>query len=275
MSYNSQQKLKDNIAAIRIALEWKQGQSLLPEQVEALKRYAGFGGLKAVLYPNGPKEEWIKLKASKEDLKLYPQITELHQLLQQHFNEAEYKQAIDSIKNSILTAFYTPEIVPQTLFNVLKEQGIEPKNIYEPSSGAGVFVTEAATAFPSLENITAVEKDILSGRVLTALGSSIPVPVSVQVKGFENTSNDENGKYDLIVSNIPFGNFPVFDEAFKDESLTGKIHNYFFAKGLDKIKDGGLLAYITTDAFLNSPSNQTAREYLFNHADFISLECNA
>jgi hypothetical protein len=63
MGYNSQQKLKDNIAAIKIALEWKQGQMLLPKQVETLKRYAGFGGLKAVLYPNGPQEEWIKLKA--------------------------------------------------------------------------------------------------------------------------------------------------------------------------------------------------------------------
>ena len=271
MSYNSQQKLKDNLAAIRIALEWKEGQMLLPEEVEALKHYAGFGGLKAVLYPNGPKEEWIKLKASKEDLRLYEQITELHHLLQQHFKDAEYKQVIDSIKNSILTAFYTPEIVPQTLFSVLKEQGIEPKNMYEPSSGAGVFVSEAAQVFPSLQTVTAVEKDILSGRVLTALGSSIPVPVLVQVKGFENTSNDEDGKYDLIVSNIPFGSFRVFDESFKDESITGKIHNYFFAKGLDKIKDGGLLAYLTTDAFLNSPSNQNARQYLFNHADFISL----
>ncbi len=271
MNYNSQQKLKDNIAAIRIALEWQSGQSLLPEQVEALKKYAGFGGLKAVLYPNGPKEEWIKLNASKEDLKLYPQIKELHNLLRQQLPEAEYKQAIDSIKNSILTAFYTPEIIPQTLFSVLKEQGIDPKNIYEPSSGAGVFVSEAANAFPGLQSITAVEKDMLTGRVLTALSSSIPVPVSVQVKGFENTSNDENGKCDLIVSNIPFGNFRVFDEAFNNETLTGKIHNYFFAKGLDKIKDGGLLAYITTDAFLNSSSNKAAREYLFNHADFISL----
>ncbi len=271
MNYNSQQKLKDNLTAISIALEWKEGQMLLPKEVEALKHYSGFGGLKAVLYPNGPKEEWIKLKASREDLRLYPQIKELHQLLLQHFNHAEYKQAIDSIKNSILTAFYTPEIVPQTLFSVLKEQGIELQNMYEPSSGAGVFVSEAAQVFPSLQTITAVEKDILSGRVLTALSSSISAPVSVQVKGFENTSNEENGKYDLIVSNIPFGNFRVFDESFNNESITGKIHNYFFAKGLDKIKDGGLLAYITTDAFLNSPSNQNARQYLFNNADFISL----
>lgn len=271
MSYNSQQKLKDNISAIRIALGWKKGQMLLPEEVEALKRYAGFGGLKVVLYPNGPKEEWIKLKASKEDLRLYSQITELHRILQQHFNDAEYKQVIDSIKNSILTAYYTPEIVPKTLFNALKEQGIEPQNIYEPSSGAGVFITEAASAFPSLQNITAVEKDLISGRVLTALSSSIPVPVSVQVNGFENTSDDENGKSDLAISNIPFGNFKVLDEKYPDEYLSGKIHNYFFAKGLDKIKEGGLLAYVTTDAFLNNPSNKEAREYLFHHSNFISL----
>lgn len=271
MSYNSQQKLQDNISAIRVALEWEEGQSLSDIQVQTLERYVGFGGLKAVLYPNTSKEEWIKLKASREDLKLYPQIIELHQLLQKHFNERECKQLIDSIKNSILTAFYTPSVIPQTVFNVLKEQGIEPQNIYEPSSGAGIFVREAAKGFPNLQSITAVEKDILSGRVLTALGSSIRVPVSVQIKGFEETSNDENGKYDVIVSNIPFGNFPVFDSALKEDSLTNKIHNYFFAKGLDKIRDGGLLTYITTDGFLNSPSNRKAREYLFNHSDYISL----
>ncbi len=271
MGYNSQHKLRDNIAAIRIALEWRQGQLLLPEQVETLKRYSGFGGLKAVLFPNGPKEEWVKLNASREDLTLHPQITELHQLLQKHLNDAEYKQVIDSIRNSILTAFYTPQIVPRTLFNVLKEQGVEPRSMYEPSSGAGVFITEAAAVLASIQNITATEKDMLTGRVLTALVSSVPIPVSVQVNGFENISNYDNGNYDLIVSNIPFGSFSVFDEAISDEALKSKIHNYFFAKGLDKIKDGGLLAYITTDAFLNSLSNQGAREYLFNHADFISL----
>ncbi|MEO7049234.1 MAG: helicase-related protein, partial [Ferruginibacter sp.] len=271
MSYNSHQKLLDNINAIRIALEWKKGQILSDEQVAGLKRFAGFGGLKAVLFPNAPKEEWIKLKASKEDLKLYPSIIELHQLLQQHFNESQYKQAIDSIKNSILTAFYTPEIIPQTLLNVLKEQGIEPKNMYEPSSGAGVFITEATKVFPELENITAVEKDILSGRVLAVLGSSIPIPVSVQVKGFEETSAEENGKFDLIISNIPFGNFRVYDNDFKDEAITGKIHNYFFAKGLDKLTEGGLMAFITTDTFLNSPSNKIAREYVFHNSNFISL----
>lgn len=271
MNYNTRQKLIDNIEAIRIALEWKEGDLLSVEQVQALQRYAGFGGLKAVLFPNASKEEWKQLNASEQDLRLYPQMMELHALLHQHFDEATYKQVMGSLKNSILTAFYTPSVVPETLFNALRENGIEPKRMYEPSSGAGIFISEAAKAFPALENITAVEKDILSGRVLTALSAAIPIPVSVNINGFENTPDDENGKYDLIVSNIPFGNFRVFDETFTEEFLTGKIHNYFFAKGLDKIKNGGLLAFVTTDGFLNSLSNEAARKYLFERADFISV----
>ena len=271
MGYNSQQKLSDNIEALSIALELKPGMVLTKEQAGILKKYSGFGGLKAVLYPYESKEEWIKLKASKQDLSLRPLVMELHQLLQQHLSEAEYKQAIDSLRNSILTAFYTPEIIPQTLFAVLKENGIEPRTVYEPSAGAGVFVTEAATSFPELTGITAVEKDFLTGKVLTALKESLTVPVDVKVQGFEDTENKVNGKYDLIVSNIPFGNFQVNDESINNKYLKDKIHNYFFAKGLTKIKEGGILAYITTDGFLNSPSNKDARDYLFHNSNFISL----
>lgn len=271
MSYNSQQKLKDNITALQIALTNEPEKILTNWQVELLKKYSGFGGLKAVLFPNAAKEEWIKLNASKEDLKLYPQVIELHQLLQNSLSVQEYKQVAGSLKNSILTAFYTPPVIPQTLFNVLKEKGITPKSMYEPSAGAGVFITEVVNAFPNLSIITAVEKDYLTGKILQSLKEAIDIPVAVKIQGFEESSDSENNRYDLIVSNIPFGNFKVFDSTIADERLKDKIHNYFFAKGLDKIKDGGLLAYITTDAFLNNPSNQTAREYLFNHADFISL----
>lgn len=271
MSYNSQQKLKDNIEAIRISLNWSEGMALSSDQISALKKYSGFGGLKAVLFPNTSKEEWKKLNASREDLKLYPQIMELHEILQQKLTDKEYKDAIDSIRNSILTAFYTPEFIPQSLYTVLKEKGIEPTAMYEPSSGAGVFVTEAAAIFPTLKTITAVEKDLITGKVLTALSSSLSVPTSIEIKGFEETASSENGQYDLIVSNIPFGNFKVYDDSIQEKGLTEKIHNYFFAKGLDKLKDGGLMAYISTDSFLNSPSNQSAREYLFGNSNFVSL----
>jgi len=271
MGYNSQQKLRDNIEAISTALELKSGLSPTKEQAGVLKKYSGFGGLKAVLFPNASKEEWIKLKASKQDLSLYPQVMELHQLLQEHLTDEDYKKAIDSLKNSILTAFYTPEIVPKILFAVLKEKGFEPKTIYEPSAGAGIFIAEAAKIFPNLTGIAAVEKDFLTGKVLSALKNSVPVPVEVKIKGFEETSNEPEGKYDLIVSNIPFGNFQVNDDSITDKDLKDKIHNYFFAKGLTKIKEGGLLAYITTDGFLNSPSNKAARDHLFHNSNFISL----
>ncbi len=271
MAYNQLQKLNDNITAIRIALAWEKEKTLDATQIEALQKYSGFGGIKAILYPNAAKEEWVKLNATDEDLRLYAKIMELHKVLQEHLSNQQYKETIQSIKNSVLTAFYTPQVVPQTLYATLKENGFQPKNVYEPSSGAGIFISEAIKTFPTIQNVTAVEKDMLTGRVLSALCSSFPVPATVHITGFEQAPTNDNGKYDLIVSNIPFGNFSVYDEAFSNKELSGKIHNYFFAKGLDKIANGGLLAYITTDGFLNNPSNKTAREYLFNQADFISL----
>src|SRR5699024_1666676 len=145
--------------------------------------------------------------------------------------------------------------------------GIKPKSLYEPSAGAGIFIQEAVEAFPGLQKITSVEKDKLTGLVLKAVNSQSEIPTDTYIQPFEETPTEDNGSYDLIVSNIPFGNFPVFDSTIQNSSITGKIHNYFFAKGLDKIADGGLMAYLTTDAFLNNPSNQGAREYLFKRSD--------
>jgi N12 class adenine-specific DNA methylase len=271
MAYNPLHKLTSNIAAIRIALAYKQGDQISDADKATLQAYAGFGGIAPVLYPNGPIETWQQNGASAEDLKLYHPMMGFHELLQNELSEKDYKNAVDSLKNSKLTAYYTPEFVPQILFQTLQQQSISPKRIYEPSAGAGVFVTEAAKAFPGAEKITAIEKDILTGRVLQAIASTNTVPIKVQVRAFENTTTINDGSYDLVVSNIPFGNFSVYDPTIKDPALTGKIHNYFFAKGLDKLADGGLMAYITTDGFLNSPSNKPARQYLFNNADFVSL----
>src|SRR5580700_9016300 len=99
MAYNAQQKLFDNIEAIRMALEWQAEENLSADQADALKKYAGFGGIKAILFPNAPIEEWQKLNASENDLRLYPKIIELHGLLQKHFNEKEYKEIIASLRN--------------------------------------------------------------------------------------------------------------------------------------------------------------------------------
>ena len=271
MAYNISEKLQDNIRAIRIALSHQDGKELSPDEVSNLKKFSGFGGIKAILYPYGTQEEWLANGATKEDLKHHAGIMELHDLLKENYTETQYREIISSLRNSVLTAFYTPQVVRETLYTVLAAQNLQPKRLYEPSAGSGVFISEAVKAFPELEQITAVEKDTLSGLVLSAINGTLPVRAETHITGFEETPVTENSSYDLIVSNIPFGNFSVYDEAYPDKALSGKIHNYFFAKGLDKLADGGLMVYITTDAFLNSPSNQKAREYLFGKADFISV----
>lgn len=271
MAYNLSQKLNVNIEAITAAMQWQQGNILSEEAVATLKAYAGFGGIKAILYPNGTPEDWLKSGATKEDLKLHSEMTRLHAILQEHYSEKEYNLVIASLRNSVLTAFYTPEIVPKTLYTALQEYGIIPDRLYEPSAGSGIFITEAEKIFPNLEQITAVEKDQLSGLVLSALNSTLATKSTTHIIGLEEAPINDNNSYDLVVSNIPFGNFSVYDKGYPDKAISGKIHNYFFAKGLDKLTDGGLMAYITTDGFLNSPSNQSVREYLFQHADFVSV----
>lgn len=230
MAFPVRQKLSDNLAALRIALSRKDGERSEAAQLEALRKYAGFGGLKQVMYGDGSRESWLSQEATADDMRLYDGMMEFYALLKEHLDEPAYKKAVASVKNSVLSAFYTPEFVPRSLFAAMSAQGINPQRMYEPSSGAGVFITAAAAAFPELKDIVAVEKDLLTGKVLEAISASLPVPVKVHIAGLENLDNANNGNYDLITSNIPFGNFKVYDPELKNPSLSGRIHNYFFRK---------------------------------------------
>jgi N12 class adenine-specific DNA methylase len=273
MAYNALHKLQDNIAALSVALGHKDSVTISNQQLETLKKYSGFGGIKAVLFGEGTREQWQGQGASASDMKLHEPVQMLFAMLHQFLDqENQFKQATESLKESILTSFYTPDFVPATFYKVLKDLDIEPKRLYEPSAGAGIFISEAMR-LDSVESITAVEKDFLTGRVLQAIGSTLPVSTQTHITGFENTPASEKGQFDLVVSNIPFGNYRVFDPNLDSPEpvLTQKIHNYFFAKGLEKLADGGLMAYISTDAFLNSPSNKKAREYLFRRADLVGV----
>jgi hypothetical protein len=271
MAYNALHKLEANTEAIRIALAWDGKSPISSAERTSLEKYSGFGGIKAVLYGDGDQLSWKSQGATEADMKLHAPMQALYDLLRQRLDHSQYKAVTQSIKASILTAFYTPDVVPNAVFEALNSHGIRPTSIYEPSAGAGIFINKAIKTFSDIEKITAVEKDILTGKVLQALTSPHQNKAQVHIKGFEETSTSDNGRYDLIVSNIPFGNFAVYDPDFTNKEITGKIHNYFFAKGLDKLSDGGVLAYITTDGFLNSPANAPARNYLFDRADFISL----
>lgn len=271
MAYHALTKLNGNIAAIRIALNHQAGEHLTTTETMALRDYSGFGGIKAVLYGDGDKESWLAKGALESDLRLHEPMMQLYEFLKGHLTEKEYGEVLASLKDSTLTAFYTPAFVPETFYKTLQASGIHPKRIYEPSAGSGVFLRSAIRHFPEIEQLTSVEKDLLTGRVLRAISEKLTEKSTTHIMGFEDAPTDDNGTYDLVVSNIPFGNFRVFDKDYRNPELTGRIHNYFFAKGLDKLADGGMMAYITTDAFLNSPSNLEARKYLFERADFVSL----
>ncbi|QEM07238.1 DNA methylase [Mucilaginibacter rubeus] len=270
MAFNPVKVMAGNIAAIRIALTHGD-EPLTSNELESLKQYAGFGGLKTVLLPKGSREDWQQLNASNTDFKLYLQVQELHQLLADNLSEKDYKSAVDSIKTSVHTAYFTPALIPQTVYAALNELDIIPRRLYETSAGAGIFLTEAAAAFPHLEKMDAVEKDLITGRILTLIAKELNVPVEVQIRRLEETAATEKGQSDLVISNIPFGNVAVHDPAYNKSGIASRIHNYFFAKGLDKIQDGGILAYLVTDAFLNTPGNVTARKYLFTSADLLTV----
>ena len=227
MAFNSAQKLAGNIEALRIALE--PVRAYTPEELETLHNFSGFGGIRAVFFPLGEQEEWIASNASAADLRLYPQVMELHGLLKEKLSSSDYKAAIEAMKQSALTAFYTPDLVPKAVYSALKEHAIFPQSLYEPSAGAGIFIIEAVKTFPKLTHINAIEKDFLTGKVLSAICSAMPVSVQVQVKGLEETSPVEKGQADLVISNIPFGNFSVFDPAYQGSGIAAKIHTYFFS----------------------------------------------
>jgi N12 class adenine-specific DNA methylase len=269
MAFLSGKKLADNIEAIRIALDYS-GGILSNDQLERLKAYAGFGGIKAILYPDADVTVWQKAGVSAADIKLNPGTRELHLLLTQKLAEKDYKNAFESLKNSSLTAYFTPDFIPSAIYAAMAANGLVPKRLYEPSAGAGAFILSAKKVFPGVA-AQAVEKDWLTGKVLTALLAGSGIAAEVSIKALEETGSSEKGIADLVASNIPFGNFAVNDPVYNGSPAVSKIHNYFFVKGLDKLADGGLLAYITTDGFLNSPSNESARKHLFTSADLISV----
>src|ERR1700733_998101 len=119
MAYNSAKKLQGNIEALRLAFSGK--AQFTPEETEILKGYAGFGGLKGVLFGAGTQEDWIAQNASANDLRLYPDFKQLHELLKENLSEADYKTALDTMKRSILTAFYTPEFVPGAFYAAMND----------------------------------------------------------------------------------------------------------------------------------------------------------
>ncbi|AIJ35245.1 N-6 DNA methylase [Porphyromonas gingivalis] len=271
MGYNKRIHLRQNIDAIRLALMLdKERREATPEERSVLSLYSGFGGLKAILNPVDKPEEirhW-----SKSEAELFPLVAELHQVLREHSSTPEaYKQYIGSLKNSVLTAFYTPKPVVDILAKTLKESEIEPMRFLEPSAGTGAFI-EAFKKEILESRYMAFEKDLLTGKILSHLYPD----EYIRIEGYQKIENRYSGYFDVIASNIPFGDVAVFDPQFSNhkhpavKQSTQAIHNYFFTKSVQTAREGGIIAFITSQGVLNSEQNKPVREYLMTGCNLVS-----
>ncbi|WP_410648221.1 N-6 DNA methylase, partial [Bacteroides cellulosilyticus] len=270
MAFNRKQKLRDNIEAIRTAFILdRENRTATTEERAILQRYCGFGGLKCILNP--AKELTDAVRWAKSDLELFAPTVELHRLIRENSkDETEYKRFVDSLKASVLTAFYTPKEITDTIADVLADYSVRPARMLEPSAGVGVFVDSMLRHSPNAD-VMAFEKDLLTGTILRHLYPD----QKMRTCGFEKIERPFNNYFDLAVSNIPFGDIAVFDAEFQRSDSFGRrsaqktIHNYFFLKGLDAVRDGGIVAFITSQGVLNS-TKTSVRNELFSQANLVS-----
>lgn len=217
MAFSKKEHLKHNIVALRIAfrLEQEKRQSTETER-QQMMLYSGFGGLKFVLNPvdtPGAIGKWVK---SEQDL--FPLTQELHQLLRENTqDEKQYYRYVDSIRASVLAAFYTPPPVINAIADSFQENQIRIERFLEPSAGTGSFIE--AFRNESISHITAYEKELLTGKIIKQLYRDN----NIRIAGFEEIPDREKESYDVITSNIPFGDVSVFDLSFVRSKDTARV----------------------------------------------------
>ena len=270
MAFNRKQKLRDNIEAVRTAFTLDRERRTPTERERALlERYCGFGGLKCILNP--AKELADAVHWAKSDLELFAPTVELHRIIRENSrDETEYKRYVDSLKASVLTAFYTPQAITDTIVDVLHDKKVRPKLVLEPSAGMGAFIAPVLSDNPQAE-VMAFEKDLLTGKML---GHLYPQQ-KMRTEGFEKIEKPFLNRFDLAISNIPFGDIAVFDPEYTNGSVfkkiaARKVHTYFFLKGLDTVRDGGIVAFITSQGVLDTEGNGGTRYMMMRQADLVS-----
>ena len=233
------EKVKNNIEAIKLLKKLDNEDRLAnKEEQEILAKYVGWGGLPDVF--DEKKENW-KLEYN-----------ELKDLL----TEDEYKSA----RASTLTAFYTPPIVIKAIYKTLQNMGLEQANILEPSCGTGNFLGLLPQELES-SKIYGVELDSISGRIAKQLYQK----ADIKVTGFEKVDLQDSF-FDVAIGNVPFGDFKVLDKRYDKHNFL--IHDYFFGKALDKVKPGGVVAFITSKGTLDK-ANPEVRKYIAQRADLL------
>lgn len=234
------ERLNYNLEAISMLKRIERGQRELDINAQdVLAKYVGWGGLSSVF----DEEKGGSWETARNFLK-------------ENLSETEY----ENIKESSLTAFYTPKEVIDGIYKGLSQMGFKGGRILEPAMGIGNFIGSIAKEMRDSE-ITGVELDSISGKIAKLL-----YPESkIEIKGFENTTFEDN-YFDLAIGNVPFGDFKVFDRRYDKNNLL--IHDYFFAKSIDKVRTGGLIAFITSKGTMEK-KNRKIREYINARCDFL------
>ena len=232
------QKFARNVEAIRTlqTLE-NENRNATPEEQEILSQYVGWGGLADAFDPD--KDSWAK------------EYKELKGLL----SEDEYAAA----RASTLNAHYTSPTVIRAIYDAVEQMGFRTGKILEPSCGVGNFFGMLPESMAG-SRLYGVELDSITGRIARQLYPE----ANITVAGFETTS--QRDFYDLAVGNVPFGNYKVNDKAYNQ--LGFSIHNYFFAKALDQVRPGGVVAFVTSRFTMDS-KDSSARKYLAQRADLL------
>ncbi len=234
------ERLKNNIEAIKVLKEIEERHShATKEEQDILSKYVGWGGLSDV-FDEEKQGQWSKAR----------------DFLKENLSQSEY----DAARESTLTAFYTPKVVIDSIYKALSNMGFESGNILEPSMGTGRFLGNLPESMQS-SKFYGVELDSISGRIASKLYPN----ANIQIKGFEETTFSNN-LFDIAIGNVPFGEYKISDREYERNNFL--IHDYFFAKTLDKVRSGGIIAFITSNGTLDKKS-EDIRRYISERAEFL------
>ncbi len=228
-----------NVAAIRLLKQIEhEGRTATPEEQKVLARYVGWGGIAQAF--DEKNESWQKEYAELKDL----------------LSTSEYEDARETVN----TAFYTSPVITQAVYDALDKFGFQKGSILEPALGVGHFFGTLPENMQE-SRLYGVEKDDISGRIAKLLYPK----AQIKIKGFEETQYPDNF-FDVAVGNVPFGDYKLYDAKYAKNNF--RIHDYFFAKTLDKVRPGGIIAFLTSKGTLDKASS-SVRKYLAERAELL------
>ena len=234
------ERLNNNFEAISMLNRIERGERDLDINAqEVLSKYVGWGGL-ADVFDESKEGQWEVARS----------------FLKENLSPSEYEAA----RESTLTAFYTPKTVIDSVYKTLAGMGFKSGNILEPSMGVGNFIGNLPDEM-SKSKFYGVELDSVSGRI----GKLLYPESDIQIKGFEETSFSNNF-FDAVIGNVPFGEYKVNDREYNKNNFL--IHDYFFAKSIDKVRNGGVIAFITSSGTMDK-KDESVRRYIATRAEFL------